>query len=40
MSITTTTHTATPTTALANGTGNAAIAQHAAYANTNVPSRA
>ena len=36
MSIRTTTHTATPATALANGTGVAAIAPHAAYANANV----
>jgi len=37
MSIRTTTHTATPATALANGSGIAAIAPHEAHANANVP---
>lgn len=37
MSIRTTTHAVTAATALANGTGVAAIAPHAAYAKANVP---
>ena len=39
MSNRTTTHTAAAVTALAIGTGVAAIAPHAAYANANVPNQ-